>query len=391
MMRAHAPRPGPWRVVSAGLLLALSSVGVAQEPDKSPRGSRGQGPRQPVLREDDRGRPGQGRRAGQHRAAGPVGRRQRGQRGPGRGHREPHRGGCQGHPADRVRLEGHRAYGRGREGGRAARHRPRHRSSTRPMRRRRRSPRTTAWPASSSASGRRATLGDAAADAQDRAHQRLDARRPRSTSSATRASWRASASTSSTRTSSATRPTRASWARRSSNGRQELGRTAMENLLTAHPDITSLHTINEPTAAGAYQALEAAGMTDQVTIVSVDGWLRRRPGRQGRQDRRDRDAVPAADGVARRRGRRRSTPRTARCRRPSRGPRLLQHGRRAHHGPARSRASSPRTRPGAWRTAGASSGRIVAIVDRHRTGWPSATPSLLSSTAVTKTVLQPRE
>ena len=56
-----------------------------------------------------------------------------------------------------------------------------------------------------------------------------------------------------------------------SNGRQDLGLTAMENLLVAHPDITVLHTINEPTANGAYQAIEQAGLTDQITIVSVDG------------------------------------------------------------------------------------------------------------------------
>jgi fructose transport system substrate-binding protein len=56
-----------------------------------------------------------------------------------------------------------------------------------------------------------------------------------------------------------------------SNGRQDLGLTAMENLLAANPDITVLHTINEPTANGAYQAIEAAGLTDQITIVSVDG------------------------------------------------------------------------------------------------------------------------
>ena len=54
----------------------------------------------------------------------------------------------------------------------------------------------------------------------------------------------------------------------------------MENLLAAHPDITVLHTINEPTANGAYLAIEAAGLQDQITIVSVDGSLRRRQGRR---------------------------------------------------------------------------------------------------------------
>jgi fructose transport system substrate-binding protein len=56
-----------------------------------------------------------------------------------------------------------------------------------------------------------------------------------------------------------------------SNGGAELGRTAMENLLSAHPDITVVHTINEPTASGAYLAIEALGLQDQITLVSVDG------------------------------------------------------------------------------------------------------------------------
>ena len=56
-----------------------------------------------------------------------------------------------------------------------------------------------------------------------------------------------------------------------SNGTQELGRPAMENLLTTDPGINVLHTINEPTATGAYLAIEAAGLQDQITVVSVDG------------------------------------------------------------------------------------------------------------------------
>jgi len=56
-----------------------------------------------------------------------------------------------------------------------------------------------------------------------------------------------------------------------SSGQQAGGRTAMEKLLAAHPDITVLHTINEPTANGAYLAIAAQGLQDQITIVSVDG------------------------------------------------------------------------------------------------------------------------
>jgi fructose transport system substrate-binding protein len=54
-------------------------------------------------------------------------------------------------------------------------------------------------------------------------------------------------------------------------GAPEGGRTAMENLLQRDPDINLVYTINEPAAAGAYEALEAAGKQDDVTIVSVDG------------------------------------------------------------------------------------------------------------------------
>ena len=49
------------------------------------------------------------------------------------------------------------------------------------------------------------------------------------------------------------------------------GRTAMENCLTRNPDINVVYTINEPAAGGAYNALDAAGSTDGVLIVSVDG------------------------------------------------------------------------------------------------------------------------
>ncbi len=54
-------------------------------------------------------------------------------------------------------------------------------------------------------------------------------------------------------------------------GSEEGGRTAMENLLQKDPGINVVHTINEPAAAGAYEALKAFGLEDQVLIVSVDG------------------------------------------------------------------------------------------------------------------------
>lgn len=54
-------------------------------------------------------------------------------------------------------------------------------------------------------------------------------------------------------------------------GAEEGGRTAMENLLQKDPGITVVHTINEPAAAGAYEALKAFGKDKGVLIVSVDG------------------------------------------------------------------------------------------------------------------------
>jgi fructose transport system substrate-binding protein len=49
------------------------------------------------------------------------------------------------------------------------------------------------------------------------------------------------------------------------------GRTAMENCLQKDPDINVVYTINEPAAAGAYEALKAAGKEKDVLLVSIDG------------------------------------------------------------------------------------------------------------------------
>lgn len=57
-----------------------------------------------------------------------------------------------------------------------------------------------------------------------------------------------------------------------SAGSEEGGVTAMETLLQKCPDINVVYTINEPAAAGAYQALQSAGKADgSVLIVSIDG------------------------------------------------------------------------------------------------------------------------
>lgn len=55
------------------------------------------------------------------------------------------------------------------------------------------------------------------------------------------------------------------------DGNEEGGRRAMENLLARDPDINVVYTINEPAAAGAYEALRAVGREDDVMILSVDG------------------------------------------------------------------------------------------------------------------------
>ena len=55
------------------------------------------------------------------------------------------------------------------------------------------------------------------------------------------------------------------------DGNEEGGRTAMENLLQKDPEINVVYTINEPAAAGAYEALKAVGRENDVLLVSVDG------------------------------------------------------------------------------------------------------------------------
>ena len=54
-------------------------------------------------------------------------------------------------------------------------------------------------------------------------------------------------------------------------GDQAMGQTAMENCLQSNPDINLVYTINEPAAYGAYNAIQAAGLEDQITIVTIDG------------------------------------------------------------------------------------------------------------------------
>lgn len=54
-------------------------------------------------------------------------------------------------------------------------------------------------------------------------------------------------------------------------GSEEGGRKAMENLLQKDPGVSVVYTINEPAAAGAYEALRSVGRDKDVVLVSVDG------------------------------------------------------------------------------------------------------------------------
>ncbi|EKF43254.1 periplasmic binding protein/LacI transcriptional regulator [Nitratireductor indicus C115] len=56
-----------------------------------------------------------------------------------------------------------------------------------------------------------------------------------------------------------------------SQGSEQGGRTGMENLLQIDPMINLVYAINEPAAAGAYEALKALGREGDVMVVAVDG------------------------------------------------------------------------------------------------------------------------
>jgi fructose transport system substrate-binding protein len=56
-----------------------------------------------------------------------------------------------------------------------------------------------------------------------------------------------------------------------SYGDQAKGQTGMENCLQRAPNVNLVYAINEPAAAGAYNALKKAGKEKGVIIVAVDG------------------------------------------------------------------------------------------------------------------------
>ena len=70
-------------------------------------------------------------------------------------------------------------------------------------------------------------------------------------------------------------------AQENTNGDQTKAQTAMENILQRAPRINALYTINEPAAAGAYQAIQSANRAGQITIGYANdgnlgfGWVER--------------------------------------------------------------------------------------------------------------------
>ena len=57
-------------------------------------------------------------------------------------------------------------------------------------------------------------------------------------------------------------------------GDQAKAQTVMENCLQSAPNVNVVYAINEPSAAGAYNALQKAGREQDVFIVTVDGGCR---------------------------------------------------------------------------------------------------------------------
>lgn len=55
------------------------------------------------------------------------------------------------------------------------------------------------------------------------------------------------------------------------NANEDGGRTGMESLLQIDPEINLVYTINEPTAAGAFEAIKAARRQGKVIVTSIDG------------------------------------------------------------------------------------------------------------------------
>lgn len=57
-------------------------------------------------------------------------------------------------------------------------------------------------------------------------------------------------------------------------GDQAKAQTVMENCLQQHPEVNVVYTVNEPSGAGAWNALNKAGRAKDVLVVSIDGGCR---------------------------------------------------------------------------------------------------------------------
>lgn len=60
-------------------------------------------------------------------------------------------------------------------------------------------------------------------------------------------------------------------AEQNAKGNRSDGYAVATDILQAHPDIVGVFAINDPSALGAYAAIEKAGKLDQITIVGFDG------------------------------------------------------------------------------------------------------------------------
>ena len=54
-------------------------------------------------------------------------------------------------------------------------------------------------------------------------------------------------------------------------GDRGAGYAVAQDIITAHSDLAAIFAINDPSALGAWSALDEAGITDQVSIIGFDG------------------------------------------------------------------------------------------------------------------------
>ncbi|MEZ6059787.1 MAG: substrate-binding domain-containing protein [Planctomycetaceae bacterium] len=56
-------------------------------------------------------------------------------------------------------------------------------------------------------------------------------------------------------------------------GTRDAGKQATQAMIEANPDLAAIFAINDPSALGAWVAIDAVGKTDQVTIIGFDGHI----------------------------------------------------------------------------------------------------------------------